>query len=134
MSNLEKAVLKPKPTINLPCRVVEVYDGDTVTVRVTMDVRVRLLDCWALEVKTRDKTEKQRGFESKQRMKELADGRHGLLVVPLSGVDRLDDVFTFGRILGRIYIEGNPDDVSSIMVRDGYATKTKQPKEKEVDP
>lgn len=125
---------EPQPTINVPCKVVDVYDGDTVTVRVTFDIRVRLLDCWAPEVKTKDKEEKARGIESRQRMKELAEGKQGLLVVPLSDADRLDDIFTFGRLLGRIYIEGNPQDVSSIMVRDGFATKTKQPKEMEVDP
>ena len=108
------------------------YDADTITVRVTLDIRVRLLDCWAPEIRTKDKAEKKRGLESTHRMIELADGRHGVLVVPLSGVDRLDGVFTFGRLLGRVYID--KQDISAIMVREGYATKTKTPKEMEVDP
>jgi len=122
----------PQATINVPCKVTKVYDGDTVTVELKIKVRVRLLDCWAPEIRTKDAEEKRRGIESKQRMIELADGKHGVLVVPLSGVDRLDDIFTFGRLLGRIYIDG--EDVSAVMVRDGFATKTKTPKEMEVDP
>jgi len=38
----------------LPCAIVEVYDGDTITVRLTLDLRVRMLDCWTPEIRTRD--------------------------------------------------------------------------------
>jgi len=41
---------QPKPELSVPCKITEVYDGDTVTVEVTLTARVRLLDCWAPEL------------------------------------------------------------------------------------
>lgn len=125
----------PKASINLPCKVIEVVDGDTVTVQLTLKVRVRLIDCWAPESRTTDLAEKKIGIESKNNLKEIALNRNGILVIPIDDdVHRVDHLQSLSRWLGRIYIEDSPDDLSAIQVRDGYATKTKQPKVIEVDP
>lgn len=113
------------PQLTVPCELVEVYDGDTVTVRLTLDVRVRLLDCWSPEVKTRDAVEKEYGIHSRETMKELLQGEQLLLEVPLSDVDRFDDLFTFGRLLARLKLVDSGLDASEEMVRMGTATESK---------
>lgn len=116
-------VTAQEPQIVVPCKVVDVYDGDTVTVRVTLDVRVRLLDCWSPEVKTKDATEKAYGIHARETLREMIDGRDATLIVPLNG-ERLDDVFTFGRLLARLRVGGL--DVSEEMVRMGVADEVKR--------
>jgi len=39
-----------------------VVDGDTITVELKIPVRVRLLDCWAPETRTKDAEEKKKGI------------------------------------------------------------------------
>ncbi len=101
-------------------------DGDTVEVSVTRKIRVRLLDCWAPESRTRDLAEKARGLESKRRLGELIDRAAGevILQVPTGQDQELAEVFTFGRVLGRLWL---PDgrEVSATMVAEGLATKKK---------
>lgn len=134
----------PKPGLTAPCEVVEWHDGDTCTVRVTIDVRVRLLDCWAPEVHGRSMTEaekklppekqkeiqrqitneKQRGNDSKaSAMKFAPVGSSGVLEIPFDGIHRSDEAFTMGRVLGRVWIGGK--DVSALQVASGHATATK---------
>lgn len=115
---------QPQPTLNLPCEVVEVYDGDTLTVRVSVDVRVRLLDCWAHEVRTKNAEAKALGLASRDHLRSIATpGTEGTLEVPLGGVTRLDDIFTMGRVLGKVW----HDDVElgEVQVATGHAWTTK---------
>lgn len=135
----------PRPGLILPCEVVEWHDGDTGTVRITLDVRVRLLDCWAPETKGRSLTaaekkltkieqqailtkitaEKQRGIDSLKSVSQIAPiGSRGYLEIPLDGVERSDDLFTMGRLLGRVWINGK--DVSALQVDSGHATTVKK--------
>ena len=116
---------EPKPTLNLPCEIVEVYDGDTITVQVKINIRVRLLDCWAHEVKTKDKVSKAKGLASRDHLRGIAPvGSKGLLIVPLGGVTRLDDIFTMGRILAHVTVDGR--SLSQQQVDAGHAWKTKE--------
>jgi len=123
----------PMPGIIVPCQVVDVYDGDTLTVRISCDVRVRLLDCWAAELHTTDPHEKQLGTASAAALKTLAEGRSGQLIIPLSGATRLDDLFTFGRLLGDVHIEGEKATVGQQQIRSGQAYKTKQELQRALD-
>ena len=107
------------PVLRVPCRVVEVVDGDTLTVEVTLQARVRLLDCWAPEMNTRE------GKVSRVRMVELAQGKQGMLEVPLSPRLRLDDMLTFGRLLGKVHVAGQ--DVGQQLVNENLATREKKP-------
>lgn len=99
------------PSLNLPCKVVSVHDGDTLTAEITLKVNVRLVDCWAPEL--RDKN----GLESKAKLEELTLGKEGVLHVPLD--DNLSKSFSFGRILGKLYIKDL--DINEEMVRSGHA-------------
>tara|TARA_B100000749_G_scaffold280852_1_gene279295 strand:+ start:9446 stop:9901 length:456 start_codon:yes stop_codon:yes gene_type:complete len=111
---------EPTPKLVLPATVTEVYDGDTVTCEITMRLRVRLLDCWAPELSDSG------GAESRDHLKELAEGKPGKVVVSLAGVDRLDDVLTFGRLLAHVWVDGR--DVSDAQVQTGHATRERPPR------
>jgi len=108
---------QPTPQLSLPCKVTEVYDGDTVTIELTLTTRVRLLDCWAPELRDAG------GKESRDAIKQF-EGKAGLIQIPLDKANRLDDVFTFGRILGYVWVDGK--SVSEVQVTSGHATKVKQ--------
>ena len=112
----------PRPGWVTPAEVVRVYDGDTVVVEVKKRFHVRLLDCWAPEVRTRDQAEKARGIAARDYLAELIDGREVLLEVPADGLE-VGKSFSFGRLLGRIYIDDR--DVGQVLVDAGHATKTK---------
>lgn len=116
----------PPHGISARCEIIDVHDGDTLTARVTYDVRVRLLDCWAPEVRG---VEKEAGLRSRGVLAAMALGKKGTLFVPTQEAQRPDDVFSFGRVLGSVWIDGEDADVSSQMVDSGFATKTKTPRE-----
>ncbi len=114
---------EPRGQISIPCEVVEVYDGDTMTVRVSLDMQVRLLDCWAPELKTRDQSDKVKGIAAREHLQKLAPvGSKAQLTIPLTG-DRLDDILTFGRVLGRVSVNGR--DLSEQQVKAGHAKVSK---------
>ena len=125
MSAEPAKILKSRGIVT-QCRVIKVYDGDTVTVQpVLPEFHVRLLDCWAPEVKGKGvkATEKVEGFRSRDNLKQLLpEGSMCLVEIPTTG--RLDKSLTFGRILAKVY---NADgvDVSEAQVASGHATKTK---------
>lgn len=116
-----------------PARVVDVYDGDTIKVHVVRELTVRLLDCWAPEIRTKNEKEKQAGLESRLHLRELLPVGSGIVLhiptqagdAPAASTVGVQDVFTFGRILGRVFDE-NGKDVSAAMVAAGHATLTKQ--------
>ena len=112
----------PRPGWVTPARVVRVYDGDTVIVEVKKRFHVRLLDCWAPEIRTRDDAEKARGIAARDYLAGLIDGRDVLVEVPADGLE-VGKSFSFGRLLGRIYL--NDRDVGQAVVDAGHATKTK---------
>ena len=120
------ATKAPQPGWITRAKVVSVYDGDTLTIEVTRRMRVRLLDCWCPEIRTRDKEEKERGLAAKAHLsKLLPEGSEVVLQIP-SGTD-LGKSFTFGRVLGNIWAD--KDAVSSVseqMVDSGHATAAKK--------
>lgn len=119
---------EPTPQLVLPCEVTEVYDGDTVTVRVTITARVRLLDCWTAEVRTRNPAEKELGLRQRDALRTLVGSlpRPARLTIPLQGAARLDDVFTLGRLLGSVTLEGESISLSDQMCRNNHAFATKE--------
>ena len=62
----KKVMQQPPKGITTDVKLIKVVDGDTVDVEITRKVRVRLLDCYAPETRTRDAAEKVKGFESKK--------------------------------------------------------------------
>jgi len=112
----------PKPGVALRCQVVKVVDGDTIEIEIVRRVRVRLLDCYAPEVRTKDNEEKVLGIASKEHLKVLAEGRWATLLIPTTGARRLEDVETFGRVLGHVWVDGETSTLSEIQVSTGHAT------------
>lgn len=105
---------KPEPQLLLPCTVVEVVDGDTLTAQLVMQTRVRLDGIDAPELS------QPGGPEAKQHLIETSMGRDGLLRVPLRG-RVLGDHFSFGRVIGDVLVDGK--SVSDQQVISGHAVR-----------
>lgn len=114
----------PEPGWTTAAEVIEVYDGDTVTVRVTKEFRVRLLDCWAAEVRTTDDEEKRRGIAARDYLRGLIDGKAVLLEIPTQQNGDVGKSISMSRVLGRLYLDG--ENVSELMVESGHATRDKE--------
>jgi len=119
----------PAPSIGWVTRATvaqkDVYDGDTFTATVQMQVRVRLIDCWAPEVRGEDKATGLRSRDALRKMIQDGDGKITLLI-PGSPSGELKDSFSFGRVLGHAWTSDHPEaNVSDRMVTGGHATKTK---------
>jgi len=112
---------QPPPAVTMPATVVDVHDGDTLTVEIRLPIRVRLLNCWSPELR------EPGGEAARDHLRKLALGKKCLLHLPLDGARRTDDVLTFGRLLARVWIDGDSVDVSAKMVADGHATREKRP-------
>lgn len=97
-------------------KVVEVYDGDTVTVEFTIKSRVRVIDLWCPEVRG---VERPEGLKSKKRMEELVLGREVLVHVPAKKT--LGKLFSFDRLLAHLYLKDKK--VSEQMIEEGFGTK-----------
>ena len=124
-----------QPPAGLTTKVVvtNVVDGDTIDVQIIKTIRVRLKDCWCPETRTRDLEEKEKGLAAKAHIKTLlgeqelyfgeSKYKQAILHIPADEDDDIKDILTLNRILGYIFVDGQ--DVSSKMVADGHATKTK---------
>ena len=113
-------VIQPRPGLSARCRIIEVYDGDTLTVELRIPVRVRLLDCWAPELRDPG------GIESRDHLDELAALQDGTLWVPWDHARRAGDVWSFDRILGHVWVDGYDKPVSELQVDAGHATVERQ--------
>jgi endonuclease YncB( thermonuclease family) len=123
-------VVAPAPGITVDARVTRIVDGDTIdcTVLVPLVFRIRLIDCWAAETRTKDLAEKQRGLAAKAYLAKLIGQNPVRVHIP--GRAKLGDMLTFDRVLGRAWPmqNGKPlaGDLSSRMVEAGHATTTKK--------
>jgi hypothetical protein len=68
-------------------------------------------------------SEKKRGLASKAHLHSAAAGKSGTLFVP--GHLHLSKSFSFGRVLGRVWIDGSEESLSELQERTGHATKQK---------
>ena len=109
----------PLLALCVPCKVLRVHDGDTATeVEIRVKVQVRYDGCWAPELK------EPGGPESRDSAK-LAEGKTGRLFIPLSSSGNVADLFTFGRVVGTLWIDGANESESARQVRTGHASTTK---------
>jgi len=118
-------VVTPPYGITFPAKVVRVVDGDTIDVELTRVVRIRLLDCWAPETRTRDAQEKLKGFAAKKYLEEYADNRQVKVFIPAKPGAKVGDSFSFRRALGRVWLNGKTTSLSQTMVAGGHATRTR---------
>lgn len=112
----------PEPGWTTEARVLRVLDGDTVEVEIRRVVRVRLLDCWAPELRGGTPKTKRAARESRESLEDLVAEKSVVLHVPVRTA-RIQDVFSFGRILGHVWI--GDTNASAFQVEAGHATKTK---------
>jgi endonuclease YncB( thermonuclease family) len=116
----------PAPEPGLVARGVidRVIDGDTVDVLITIPVRVRLLDCWAPEIRGGEKDD---GLIAKSLMENMAPKGASVRVhVPTGQVDAMLGVLSFGRVLGQIWRDGDDESLAEMLVATGAATREKQ--------
>jgi endonuclease YncB( thermonuclease family) len=104
-------------------KVTRVLDGDTLEVEVRRTVRIRLLDCWAPETRTRDAAEKVLGKAAKAALVELALSRDVRVDVPIEAQGKFGDAMSMGRVLGHVYL--GDLSLAEVMVMAGHATATK---------
>ena len=97
-----------------------VIDGDTIDVdidlgfSVTITQRVRLQGIDAAETRTKDLVEKEKGLAAKEWLeKELS--REGEWIIETTKEDK------YGRILGTLYLVGDPVTVNERMLNEGIA-------------
>lgn len=106
------------------CVVVDVYDGDTVVVDVTRRLRVRLLDCWAEEVRGGTEESRERAQAAKAYLEDFLAGAQAVVLhIPADDNDA-KDWMSMGRVLGRLFADRA--DVSVEMVQAGHATAIKK--------
>lgn len=111
------------PELGLTARAVikRVVDGDTLDVELRLPCRVRLIDTWASEDETSDGK-----LASKQLELMAPEGAKVIVQIPTSEANSIKDVFTFGRVLGWVWRDGDEESLNSLMVRSGHATEEKQ--------
>jgi endonuclease YncB( thermonuclease family) len=121
-------VTKPPLGITARAHVVRVIDGDTLELMLTIPMVVRLLDCWAPESRTLDLAEKKLGLAAKQHLSELTLDGLGTVHIPTGTAHSVQDVMTLGRVLGRVWMDGQTSDLSTLQVINGFAATHKTSK------
>ena len=108
----------PPLGICVTATVVKVHDGDTATdVVIHLHVQVRYRNCWAPEVN-------QPGGREATESAKLAEGKSGRLFIPITG-SSVSDLFTFGRVIGEIWLDGSQESESERQVRLKHASTRK---------
>lgn len=117
-------MLRPKLGLSARATVRRVVDGDTLELFILgIPVMVRLLDCWCAETRGDERYE---GLVAKAYLEELAPPDFAAQVwIPTEHATKLQHVFTFGRILGHVWLGDAEQSVSEMMVAAGLATRTK---------
>lgn len=112
---------QPKYGVCLPCTITSVYDGDTLVVKTVGGgrLRVRLLDCWAPELR-HEGGKASRDFARKL----VSNSDTHAIFVPFKG--NITAMLTFGRVLAYVFLDGQ--NLSEALVDAGHATIEKQRK------
>lgn len=106
-----------------------VIDGDTLVVEIRRTIRVRLLDCWAPETRSKDEDCKAAGLAAKEFLEKfLPEGNDVIVEIPTDQEGENGDlasVLTMGRVLGNVWNSYKGEDVAKMMVKSGHATQSK---------
>ena len=112
--------------------VTDVHDGDTITVRVYRDFRVRLRDCWAPELEPIEQRRKwailkdmpeNSGMASQLHLRNLAEGYQVRLHIVGSPDGDFRDSTSMGRVIGDVYLLKDGTSLAAAQVAAGHATK-----------
>lgn len=107
------------PMIRVPAVINEVHDGDTLSVSFEFSARVRLIDCWAPELKSGEP-----GAKSKANLIKLTSKQQRCMVeIPIH--DDIGRSTSLGRVLARVTVDGQDKDLSTQQVAGGFATRDK---------
>jgi endonuclease YncB( thermonuclease family) len=119
---------EPSQRLATSARVKRIIDGDTLVLEVTKELRVRMLDCWAAEIRTKNLEEKNKGLAAKKYLESLIN-TDDIVLVDIPITEKLQDSISLGRFLAYIYADtdgdGILDNISDLMVKAGHATKSK---------
>jgi micrococcal nuclease len=103
--------------------VTKVVDGDTIDVVIDLgfDIsftsRVRLAGIDTPESRTTDKTEKALGLESKKHLGDILKSAKSIVIK----TEKINSSEKYGRILGWLFIDGEPESVNASLIASGYA-------------
>lgn len=114
-------MIQPRFGLCLPCKITEVYDGDTLVVETFGGgrLRVRLLDCWAPELRHPG------GVESRNYARwHVARCKKSAIFVPFKG--NITAMLTFGRVLAYVFLDKK--NLSEMLVEAGHAFTSKPKK------
>lgn len=104
------------PQITVPGIVTNIHDLDTLTVEVKQKINVRMLDNYAIELSD------ENGLKARDLLIEKCPiGSEVIVQIPFK--QDLSKMLTLGRVLGRVYKDG--EDLSEFAVSTGFATKEK---------
>lgn len=110
----------PPLGVILPATAIEIVDGDTIRVETRILSTVRLLGCWARELK------EPGGIESRDNLIRAARGQHGRLHIPMGeGIKNISELLTLGRVLGDFWLDDATESLSEMQVRTKHASRRK---------
>ncbi len=112
---------KPEAGMCLPGTIVAITDGDTLKVEIKLHVNVRLLDVWAPELK------QDRGPESRDKLMKYI-GHDCLCEIPGGSAKHLGQLMSFGRVLGRIWVDNEESSLNELQVKNEVASTTRHGK------
>jgi micrococcal nuclease len=101
-------------------KIKRIIDGDTIDVDIdlgfgiTLSQRIRLKDINAAETRTKDLAEKEKGLSAKEWLKKELS-REGEWIIETTKEDK------YGRILGTLYLVGDPVTLNEKMLSEGIA-------------
>ena len=115
----------------------DIVDGDTIEIEVKRRVRVRVIDCWCAETRTKDPIEKELGLAARQYAQEiLSDQKLVEVDIPLGVEARFGESMSFDRVLGNVKIQRGDYFVYSFaqaMITAGHAFRTKKELEAHIE-
>jgi endonuclease YncB( thermonuclease family) len=113
-------VIWPPLGVTARARVVEITDGDTLSVELSLPISVRIRNCWAAEKNT------DAGKAAKEYIQQLLPpGSEVVVNVPTHHVKKVQSIFSFGRVLGNIYRQIDGKSIADIMISAGHAFSSK---------
>lgn len=124
--------INSEQSLTINGKIKDVHDGDTVTVSLTKEFKVRLLDCWAAELKDEDVQERIKAEKAKNFLASMLKINDEVSIeIPI--YDSLEKSLTFGRVLAYIWKDldgdGHKENISEEMVEHNHATKHKVKKD-----
>jgi micrococcal nuclease len=104
-------------------KVLKIVDGDTIDVDldlgfdISFTQRVRLAGIDTPESRTTDKYEKTLGLEVKDKLKKSIEAAKTVVI----RTEKPDSTEKYGRILGWIFLDGNPVSINQTLIDEGFA-------------